>query len=169
MPEVIFDSCVLSNFALSDSIWILKRLYAGKAYITDFVSLEIVRGIHSGHEKLFEVSLALKDKWLKETVLKTRQEKALFEKLSVSLGAGEASCIAVAKNKRYVFASDDRVARQEAVLLNVAVTGTIGILLRAVKRNLINANEGDKLLKKMIETGFYSPITSFKKFVDRDL
>ena len=168
MPEVIFDSCVLSNFALSDGIWILKRLYAGKAYITDFVGLEIVRGIYSGHERLSEISLARKEKWLKETVLKTRKEKALFEKLSASLGAGEASCIAVARNKGYVFASDDRVARQEAILLNVAVTGTIGILLRAAKRNFINADEGDNLLTKMIETGFYSPITSFEKFVDSD-
>ena len=37
-----------------------------------------------------------------------------------------------------------------------------------VGESVINADEGDNLLTKMIEIGFYSPITSFKKFVDSD-
>ena len=85
MPEIIFDSCVLSNFALVDGIGVLRRLYAGKSYITDFVRFEIMKGIHSRHEKLFEINVALKDGWLQETVLKTKKEKEFFEGLSFSL------------------------------------------------------------------------------------
>ena len=162
MPEFIFDSCVLSNFALSDGMPVLKRLYAGRAYITNFVRVEIARGIHGGHEKLAAISRATKDGWLEEIAFKTQKEKALFEKLSVSLGSGEASCIAIARSRRYHFASDDRAARAEAALLHVKITGTIGILLRGVKEDVIDISEGDRLLKRMIKAGFFSPVTSLR-------
>jgi len=42
MPEVVFDCCVLSNFALSGALSVLKSLYAGTSYLTDFVSAEIL-------------------------------------------------------------------------------------------------------------------------------
>jgi len=160
MPEVIFDSCVISNFAITDALRILKRLYEGRAYLTDFVYVEIIRGIQSGNEKLEVISLALRDGWLKETTLKGKEEKILFERLSLSLGAGEASCIAVAGNRGYVFASDDRTARNEAAILKVSLTGTIGIIYRAVKKKFINLNEGNELLREMIRSGFYSPVKS---------
>jgi predicted nucleic acid-binding protein len=162
MPEFIFDSCVLSNFALSDGMPVLKRLYAGRAYITNFVTGEIARGIHGGHEKLAAISRATKDGWLEETTFKTQKEKAFFDKLSVSLGSGEASCIAIARSRGYHFASDDRAARTEAALLHVTITGTIGVLLRGVKKNVIDISEGDRLLKRMIKTGFFSPVNSLR-------
>lgn len=165
MPEVIFDSCVISNFALTDTLWILKRLYEGRAYITDFVSVELIRGIHSGNEKLKAVTFALQDGWLKETVLEGKEEKLLFEKLALSLGAGEASCIAVAKRRGYVFASDDMTARNEAAILEVSLTGTIGILYKAFKRKIINLNKGNEILKEMIKRGFYSPIKSLEEIM----
>jgi predicted nucleic acid-binding protein len=160
MPEVVFDSCVISNFAITDSLWILKRLYEGRGYLTDFVYAEIVRGIQSGNEKLEAVSFALRDGWLKEAALKGKEEKILFEKLSLSLGAGEASCIAIAGKRGYVFASDDKTARNEASILNVSLTGTIGIIYRAVKKNVIGLNKGNELLREMIKCGFYSPVKS---------
>jgi len=162
MPEFVFDSCVLSNFVLSDGMPILKRLYAGRAYITNFVRVEIARGIHGGHEKLTAIRRAIKDGWPKEIAFKTQKEKALFEKLSVSLGSGEASCIAIARSRKYHFASNDRAARAEATLLQVKITGTIGILLRGIKENVIDINEGDRLLKRMIKAGFFSPVTSLR-------
>ncbi len=163
MPEVIFDSCVLSNFALMEGMHILKKLYAGRACTTDFVRLEILKGIHSGHEKLAEINQAIKDGWLEERAFKSRREKAIFEKLSTSLGSGEASCIAIAHSRGYLFASDDRAAREEASVLTVKITGTIGILLRGIKKKVIDLNEGERLLKLMIKAGFFSPIRSLRE------
>jgi len=97
MPKIIFDCCCLSNFALSDSLYVLKSVYGNSAFITEFVSAEIMRGIQRGHKDLVKIQNSLKEGWLKEVVLGTKKEKSLYEMLSVSLGLGEASSISVAK------------------------------------------------------------------------
>jgi predicted nucleic acid-binding protein len=164
MPEIIFDCCSISNFALSDSLFILKNLYSESAFITNFVSAEIMRGIQGEHKDLMKVQEALREGWLREAVLSSKNEKSLYEMLSVSLGLGEASSIAVAKSRGFIFACDDRAARREAGLLDVKLTGTLGILKKAVKQKTINLNKGNIILAKMIESGFYSPVKSLKEF-----
>jgi len=163
MPEIIFDCCVLSNFALSDNLRIIKTLYSGKAYLTDLVKIEVIRGIQNRHEKLEAINIAVKEGWIKEVFLKRKSEKHIFEKLSVSLGAGEASSIAVAKTRGIVFASDDKAARNEASLQGVALTGTIGILFKASKNKIISLRQGNQILKAMIKNGFYCPIKSLSE------
>ena len=73
---------------------------------------------------------------------------------SLSLGLGEAS---------YAFSCDDRAARREAGLLDVKLTGTLGILKKAVRQRIINLSGGDRILVKMIQSGFYSPVKSMKE------
>jgi predicted nucleic acid-binding protein len=163
MPEIIFDCSCLSNFALSDSLFVLENLYSKSAYLTNFVSAEIMRGIQQGHEDLMKVHEALSEGWLKEAVLRSKKEKSLYETLSVSLGLGEASSISIAKSRGFIFACDDRAARREAGLLEVKLTGTLGILKKAVRHKTISLNKSDLILAKMIESGFYSPVRSLKK------
>ena len=163
MPDIVFDNCVLSNFALSDSIFIVKSLYANRAYITDFVAAENMKGISKGYGKLISIREAVDEGWLEQTPLKTAEERKVFESLSISMGFGEASGIAVAKATGFVFACDDRAARREASLLGVRLTGTIGILIKAVKNSLIDYKEADNILKAMVSYGFYSPGNSIKE------
>lgn len=160
MPEIIFDNCVLSNFALSDSLNIIKRLYANHSYITDFVIAENIKGILKGNKGLVRTKNSIKEGWLKEITLKTVEEKTAFERLSVSLGFGEASSIAVAKVRGFVFACDDKAARKEATLLGVRLTGTVGILIKAVRKRIIDRNKANEILHRMIAYGFYSPVNS---------
>lgn len=163
MLETIFDCCCISNFALSDSLFIIENFYSKSAYITNFASAEIMKGIQQGNNDLMKVQEALREGWLKEAVLSSKKEKSLYETLSVSLGLGEASSIAAAKSIEFIFACDDRAARREAGLLDVKLTGTVGILKKAVRHRTINLNEGNRILEKMIETGFYSHVSSLKK------
>jgi predicted nucleic acid-binding protein len=160
MPEIVFDTCAVSNFALADALDILAGLYRGRAYITGFVAAEILRGIQAGHARLDGIPKAVRDGWLKETGLKRGEEKKLFEALSVSMGLGEASSIAVAKKRGFVLASDDRAARMEAGRLGVSMTGTLGILAKAVRTGTCDLCAADDHLKKMIEAGFFSPVRS---------
>lgn len=163
MPEIVFDNCVLSNFALSGSLEIIRTLYAKVAYITDFVSAEYMQGITQGHDALIGIRQALIEGWLKEITLKGKVERRLFESLSVSLGLGEASSMAAAKARSYVFACDDRAARKEADLLGIRLTGTVGILAKAVISKVVNGKKADEILKIMVQNGFYSPVMSVKE------
>jgi predicted nucleic acid-binding protein len=160
MPEIIFDNCVLSNFALSNSLNLIKRLYPSHSYITDFVAAENLKGIIKGYRELSKIKEAIRDGWIKEITLEAAEEKSIFEALSVSLGFGEASSIAVAKVRGFVFACDDKAARKEASLLNVRLTGTVGILIKAVRKRIIDYKKANEILNSMISRGFYSPIKS---------
>jgi predicted nucleic acid-binding protein len=160
MSEIVLDCCVVSNFALSGALGVLEALFAGKAHITEFVAAEVLRGIQAGHARLEEIPKAVRAGWLRESRLKTREEKRLFEALSQSLGLGEASAIALAKSRGLVFASDDRVARAEAAAMAVRLTGTLGILTRAVRTKVCDLRTADAYLIGMIEAGFYSPVRS---------
>ena len=80
--------------------------------------------------------------------------------LSRSLGLGEASAIALAKSRGLVFASGDRLARAEAAALAVRLTGTLGILIKAVRAGVCDRRAADAYLSGMIEASFYSPVRS---------
>jgi predicted nucleic acid-binding protein len=163
MPEVVFDCCVISNVALAGARDVLESLSKGRAFITDFVAAEVLRGIQAGHSRLEAIPEAVRSGWLRETGLRSREEKRLFESRSRSLGLGEASSIAVAKSRGFVLASDDRVARAEAARLGVPLTGTLGILAKAVRTGVCDSSRADEYLARMVEAGFFSPLRSIKK------
>ncbi len=166
MPEIVFDCCVLSNFAFADSLFLLQALYGGRAVITDFVGAEIMRGVQAGHRELARVQDAVKAGRFAEVSLGRGNERALFERLSVSLGLGEASSIAVAKSRMLTFACDDKAARREAGLLGVKLTGTIGILKRAAREKLVSPKAGDRLLEIMRAHGYYAAVRSLRDIPD---
>lgn len=163
MPDVIFDNCVLSNFALSGSLEVIRALYEKRAYITYFVAAENMKGITHGYDGLSAVRDALEDGWIQEVTLQGRQEKDIFESLSVSLGLGEASSMAVARMRKYLFACDDRMARKEADLLGIKLTGTVGILIKAIHSKVIGGKKADEILESMIRHGFYAPVDSVRE------
>ena len=163
MPEIVFDTCVISNFALAGALGILEGLYRNKAYIIDIVSIEILPGIQSGLAQLETILKAVQAGWLKETGLRSGKERGLFETLSVSLGLGEVSSIAVAKRRGFRFALDDRVARAAAARLGVPLTGTLGVLAKAARGGIGDLSTADAYLLKMIESGFFSPVRSLGK------
>jgi predicted nucleic acid-binding protein len=165
MPKIIFDNCVLSNFALSNSLDIVKKLYANESYVTNYVVAENMKGILKGHLNLSKLKDALEEGWLKEITLKSKKEKVLFETLSVSLGMGESSSIAVAKVRSFAFACDDRVERREAEFLDIRLTGTIGILIKAVRKRIITRKIADESLNQMIKNGFYSTIKTINEMI----
>jgi len=166
MPDIVLDCCVLCNFAVSRSLPIIKRLYGHSAVVTDFVVAEIRRGFQGGHKHLRLIQDALDEGWLEETSLCKKEERAIFRSLSVSLGLGEASSIAVAKVRNVLFACDDRTARREEGLLGVELTGTLGILKKAVRDRAVRLKEGDRILAEMKAGGYYSSIRSLREIRD---
>jgi predicted nucleic acid-binding protein len=165
MPKIVFDCCVISNFALSGSLSIIHGLYRDTSCITDFVSAEILRGIRAGHGGLATIPEAVKAGRLTEVSLISRKEKTLFESLSISLGLGEASSLAVAACRGFLFASDDLAARREAGRLGVKMTGTIGILAKAVRLGTCDNKTADRYLAKMITHGFYTPVKKIDQLI----
>ena len=160
MPEKkwVFDTVVLSNFLISDSEHILEKRYEGRGVITPEVYDEISAGMPQikplKHiDKLIECGIF-------SICPLTRQEYDYFKEMIAFLGKGEASCIAFAKGNRAIVATDDRKAREQCANRRIPVTGTIGILKASVQDESLNLEQANEILTKMINSGFFSPVTS---------
>jgi len=154
----IFDTVVLSNFLLSDSLFLVEKRYNGKGIITSEVYGELSAGFAS-YPQLQHVDKLIDSGVLELTSL-SRKELKIYKQLIDHLGRGEASCIAIADNRNTTMVSDDRAARSRCIQMNIPVTGTIGILKASVIDGLLAINKADKILQKMVVKGFYSPIRS---------
>lgn len=163
MPEVIFDTMVISNFAKAGQLALLRKIYPANAYCSGFVVAEVLRGWRQGHPELEPLVQSLADGWPQQIDLSAPAERQLYARISVSLGDGESSCLALAAERGYVFACDDRLARREAVGLGIALTGTVGILIKAVRTGVIDLKKANVILRRMIAAGFYAPLPRISK------
>ena len=158
MPERkwVFDTVSLSNFLLSESIFILENRYRRKAIITSQVYDEISTGI-SKYPKLKLIDGLVQNRLFKLCNL-TGTEREIYSELIGHLGKGEASCIAIAKEQSAIVVTDDRTARRQCSQMDILVTGTVGILKASLLDGHINMNQANDILQKMIKCGFYSPV-----------
>ena len=160
MPDKlwVFDTVVLSNFLISDSANILEKRYSNRGVITTEVYDEISAGISQIR------SLAVIDRLIEKRIFSLysliRKERECFREMITFLGHGEASCIAFAKDRNAVVATDDRTARKQCANMKIPVTGTIGILKASVQQSLFALEQANDVLDRMITSGFYSPVNS---------
>jgi predicted nucleic acid-binding protein len=153
VPAVILlDTTVLSNFAHVERLDLL-RLAIPDAATTPHVITELERGVASGH-------LSTSDwEWLHIVKLAPLEETRLAQ-VRLVLDDGEASCIAVAIERKAGLFSDDLDARRYAQRHRIRVSGTLGVLSLLVKGGHLTMAEADDYLKGMIAHGYRSPVDS---------
>ncbi len=163
MPETpfVFDTVVLSNFALSDSFDLLMQRYRHRLLVTEEVLDELASGVAAGYSSLQQIENRVRSGQCRRTFLEL-EERVVFSELLQHLGAGEASCIAVASNRSGVVVTDDRVARLSCTDRKVRFTGTIGVLKAACVDGQIAVDDADAALEAMVRHGFYSPVSSIR-------
>ena len=155
--RLISNNTVLSNFAVVDRLDLLRD-----AYEKIFISLEVYKEIEGGirHKHFFQKrtkQLADSGECLLITDLEGN-EKDLYNKLITQLHPGEASCLAIAINRKWAFMSDDKDARTLASFHKVPLSGTIGVFHYLIKNDFISTKEANDLLEQMIDNGYYSPV-----------
>jgi predicted nucleic acid-binding protein len=155
----IFDTVSLSNFLLSESVFLLEKRYKKQIIITSQVYDEILAGI-SKYQQLKQIDGLIEKKIFSLHTL-TLKERNIYVKLIAHLGKGEASCIAAAKEQYHaIVVTDDRTARRQCSQMDILFTGTIGILKASLREGDITSEQVDKILQKMIKSGLYSPVQS---------
>ena len=165
MPEKhwIFDTVALSNFLLSDATFILENRYRKRGLITHQIYDEISAGMME-YPELKQIDRLVDDETFKLVSL-SRQERVHFRELIVHLGKGEASCIAYAKERNVIVVTDDRSARKQCSQMQIPLTGTIGILKASVLDGHLKLDQADKVLSKMTDAGYYSPLRSLADII----
>ncbi|MCI5132849.1 MAG: DUF3368 domain-containing protein [Candidatus Electrothrix sp. EH2] len=155
---ILLDNTVLSNFASIRHPEYINRAFRKEIESTEAVFDKLNAGVQLGRvpmcdwERLKKISM-------------TSSEQSQFRQLNRKLGRGEASCLAVAVQRKWKVATDDKDARRWAVRLNVPHTGTLGILVILVKHGRIDLVEGNECLRRMMEAGYHSPITELDQIV----
>lgn len=153
MPApVILDNTVLTNLALVGAIDLVFHLWPDRVVTTAAVLQE--------YRAAADIGLLPAHAWADLIVVEmTSQEETLASTFSSRLGAGERSCLAVAHSRDGLLVSDDADARGAAKRLGIVVSGTLGVLVLAVRRSLLTLAEANELLGNMIDAGYRSPMT----------
>jgi predicted nucleic acid-binding protein len=168
--SVISNTTVLSNFAAIDSLHRLHELFE-EVFLPTEVYQEVQRGMEEGYAFYSAVDEILHPRaengWLRLTSLKDEGEVLIFSAMPGQLHAGEASCLAIARQRNWLFLTDDKAARRHAADLKVAVSGTLGCLLLGIERNLWTLEQANDWLARIIASGFHSPVTDLGSLVKK--
>lgn len=159
---VLVDSTVLSNFAVVSRLELLTGAFAEDLYVTHEVQQEALHGVEEGHAFLQAVVERIgvgRGADLRLTGFQSEAEEDCFRVHALTLGYGEASCLAVAKSRGWVVLTDDRTARTRLRKNGIRVSGTLGVLHLAVERGRIELGQANGLLAQMIAHGYRSPCT----------
>jgi predicted nucleic acid-binding protein len=166
--NVITNTTVISNFASVGRLNLLRQLF-GEVYLSTEVYAEIQDGLAEGHAFYAGIETHVHpltpQGWLRLIALTGEAELRVFGQLMDSLHRGEAASLAIAVQRGWAFFSDDARARQIGRNLHVPVSGTLGVLLRAVKAQLLSLAEANALLDQMIRAGYRSPYTNLAELL----
>jgi predicted nucleic acid-binding protein len=149
---ILIDNTVLSNYALIDRLQLLQLFCGGQGMTTDAVLAEFHAGTARRLFKGRDIT------WIRRTGIRGESERLLFEHFQKRLGAGEASCLAVAIHRKHGILTDDMDARKVARRAGIQVSGSVGVLVTMVKQRVIDLQEGNKTLQELISAGYFSPV-----------
>jgi len=143
----VSNSGPLIHLAMIDRLDLLQALF-GRVAIPLTVKIEVVyRGKEEGKADAFLVEGEIEHGWI--VVEDCVDEGAEDIAESAGIKAGEAEAIMLARSKLCLVLLDDLAARRFAAGLGLEVTGSIGVLVRAVKVGLISRSEGLDALEKL--------------------
>ena len=156
---VVADNTVLSNFALIGREDILAKLFENTFFTTE----EVLEELKLGEQRNV---LPKRDwQWIRVLKIEVSQEEFLFRLFAEMLGKGESSCLSIAISRDLKVLTDDKDARKLAQRREVPVSGTIGVLVEAIREELLSIEEGNTMLSDMIEQGYFSPFETLDELI----
>jgi predicted nucleic acid-binding protein len=163
--SVVANNTVLSNFASVDELECLSAIFQ-IVYLTPEIRQEVIDGVNEGYTFQLRTQREIEaQRWLFVTEL-TPSEQQSFSQFRTRLDDGEATCLAAAQERGWLFLTDDRAARTIANQVGVNVTGTIGVLLIAIEQGQFSHQTADSLLGGMIANGYFSPVQSLAELLE---
>ncbi|QSB16695.1 hypothetical protein JQS43_10665 [Natronosporangium hydrolyticum] len=166
---LIFDTMILSHFALADRLDVLGELLLGQPCATTTVVLDELR---TGAKTRPELAGALELEWVRQLPLDRPGEIKSFGVWVRRLGAtgrdlGEASVFAAAEHNGAVAITDDRSATRVGRAYRLSVHGTIWLLVRACGAGKLTEAAAGTLVEALRATGHRLPCTGteFPRYV----
>ena len=150
MDRIVSNATPLIYLAKSNKLSLLQTI-VNQVLIPEAVFQEVViESKRLGEKDSYRVEKAISEGWLK---VKKVNNHISFE---FSLHAGEIEVISLAREMEIkTVIIDDAKARSAAELAGLIPVGTLGIILHAVKNNIMDFDEFLSTLENIIDSGFY--------------
>lgn len=147
---VITNSGPLIALAKLGMLNLLSQLY-GKVDMPEEVYDEVVlRGREQGYFDSLPVKLAIQREQL--IVKKVKKLKAEIAELPLHIGEKQVLSLAL-ENKADLVLLDDMLARNEAQERGISVKGTLGVIVKAYRKGLLNLNEVQTIFDEIADRG----------------
>jgi predicted nucleic acid-binding protein len=163
---VVTDSSVLINFIHASRLDILGSLAPWTFVFPDHVEKEITRP-----DQIRTLLVAVRKGFLRlERTTEMRELDRFSELIRAGLGRGEAACLAMALERGWTVASDERgrflrIAYQQ--LGEKRLVNTPGLLLLAIRRRVISIDEADRIKAELERKRFRMKFRSFRDLRER--
>jgi predicted nucleic acid-binding protein len=131
---IVSDTSPLNGLAITGYLWLLKQLY-GRVLIPSAVADELRRGCEEDPRLTTVLSLD----WISVCQPSDRLlVQTLQAERNLARGESEAIALGLELNAEELLI-DERLGRREAIRLGLSITGLLGILLVAKRRELVTA------------------------------
>lgn len=158
----VVNCTVLSNFAAVSHLDLLRDT-VGPLYLPGGVYDEILAGQMAGYAFYDDIEKHIRpfvaDGWL-HLLTMTDEELQLSASLPSRLHQGECACLCIARQRGWGILTDDRAAREQARAWNLLLSGTLGVLLLAIRDARLTVDAGNALLSEMIDRANYRAPTT---------
>jgi len=157
---VVLDATVLSNYASTDTVtWLVTTLE--DLQTVPAVRTELEHGYEAGYAYLDHALAVLETRDIGVIETAPEQLQQDYPEIEDRLDPGEAEALVAAHTAGGTLVTDDGTARALATDYDVALTGSIGLLVRGVVRDDLTVETADEWLTTWIEErDYYAPIES---------
>jgi predicted nucleic acid-binding protein len=157
---VILDATVLSNYASTDSVtWLATIL--DDLQTVPAVRTELKQGREVGYAYLEHALDVLESGRIGIAETAPEQLQQDYPEIQTRLGPGEAEALVAAHTAGGTLVTDDGPARTLAADYDIALTGSIGLLVRGVVLKELTVERADEWLTTWIEErNYYAPVDS---------
>lgn len=161
-PCLITDTNILINFIKIGRLDILRKLQMYHFYIPEEVYEET-----SYPNQRIVLDQALKDGWIHKTLITDPSELQTYAKYKRQMGNGEAACLAISICRKWVMVCDEQkkkvISKEVFDILGTNYwLNTPGILLKAIKENILTVAQADTIKDALAQNRFVMNFASFQ-------
>lgn len=146
---IVSNSTVLIYLAKIGKLSLLKKLFRNVLIPGEVFNEVVIRGKENLHPDAFVIEAAVEEGWME-----VKEIEAIRELEEFGIDSGEAQAISLAKTLDMPVLLDQTHARIAAKALGLKPSGTIFVLLAALRKKLLTYEEYQDSLEKLVKAGF---------------
>jgi predicted nucleic acid-binding protein len=163
---VVADASFLINFLAVDRMDVLGKLAHLRFHVVNHVSAEVRHEDQRGR-----LAAAMDGGVITEIEITDPTELRLYDELRRFLGDGESASLAVAVNRRWVIAADEKGRFRRELFSRLGedyLLNTLGALVTAIRMGVITVSEAEALRTQLRAHRFEMDQTPFERLIKEE-